>query len=778
MPSTSASAGTSDDASRQVRDALDSGRGVAIWGVPGSGRTTLVERSLQGRRHVVGHALATLVFRPFLTFETALGELSPSDEFSAVTRWVEERTEGLTLVAEDLHLAHPATIKVLGHLVGRRPVVLTVAEGQPRSHAVADALDGWGELAPARVVARRLDEQESGALLRRTAPTLGQEAVERIVAGCNGNPAWLIASARRGEHDPRAAAVLTDLTIAGRTALIAAALLARPAEPSLLGFGVDELIDRGLAWIRSDGTISVVEVVAGAALTRVGERDRAAVHSRLADLLAAPAERSRHLAAAGRTPEAVAAAVAAADSAPTAREAAAHRHFAATLHPEAGLVVAAAEQLLRVCDLQAAGVWLDRLRSGGPDGNLLAAQILRYRGDSHEAAEAVRTGLSLAEPGSRSWRRLAIEAVWSADKASLDRVGVLATDACGGTDEEACAFATAAAASLILNGDRDGSAPDLDLEALGAPEMFHTGLVISRALLRTGDASSAAGMADAVAMLAGAEASNWAGLARVEAAWCRYLLEADPNAVDSAADMLGEVLSDEARDRARALLHLSLVDRHPTVAPAPDQPLHGTSGAGEASAALWAAVAAEARLATGDLVDAATDAARAGLPRADPVTALLAGPAAVAAAHRWGTTEAELQAFPLLEAEAAALGSGDAADLEAVAEQWRRVALRGVARCLLAVGTADTRATVAELSASNGLARWAAMAGVRRTSGSSEGPLTDREHEVLELIGAGCTTPAIARRLGIAESTVETHVKHAKMKLGVTTRAAAVATLS
>lgn len=70
-----------------------------------------------------------------------------------------------------------------------------------------------------------------------------------------------------------------------------------------------------------------------------------------------------------------------------------------------------------------------------------------------------------------------------------------------------------------------------------------------------------------------------------------------------------------------------------------------------------------------------------------------------------------------------------------------------------------------------GAARRAAIALLRDRPGASEGPvLTPREREVLACIGEGLPNKLIARRLGIAEKTVKSHVTRIFSALGVTDR--------
>ncbi|MCT7353702.1 LuxR C-terminal-related transcriptional regulator [Streptomyces sp. 15-116A] len=48
--------------------------------------------------------------------------------------------------------------------------------------------------------------------------------------------------------------------------------------------------------------------------------------------------------------------------------------------------------------------------------------------------------------------------------------------------------------------------------------------------------------------------------------------------------------------------------------------------------------------------------------------------------------------------------------------------------------------------------------------------MTDREREVLALLGGGIPNRTLARRLGIAERTAKAHVAHIIEKLGLNTR--------
>ncbi|WP_394649759.1 LuxR C-terminal-related transcriptional regulator, partial [uncultured Deinococcus sp.] len=60
------------------------------------------------------------------------------------------------------------------------------------------------------------------------------------------------------------------------------------------------------------------------------------------------------------------------------------------------------------------------------------------------------------------------------------------------------------------------------------------------------------------------------------------------------------------------------------------------------------------------------------------------------------------------------------------------------------------------------------------TAGADVG-LTPRERDVLEQLAAGLSNKRVARELGVSESTVKFHVQALYAKLGVQSRAGAVA---
>jgi DNA-binding NarL/FixJ family response regulator len=136
-----------------------------------------------------------------------------------------------------------------------------------------------------------------------------------------------------------------------------------------------------------------------------------------------------------------------------------------------------------------------------------------------------------------------------------------------------------------------------------------------------------------------------------------------------------------------------------------------------------------------------------------------------------GGTAAE--ARPFLHIARAA----DAAAVALIAGYDRRAVrsdppARGTAILSASVSPATFRIAVSACRA--GLALWDPVTNLREEPRLLESPLSPRERDVLELAGAGLSTKAVARQLGISPNTVKFHLQAAFEKLGATSRAEAI----
>jgi DNA-binding NarL/FixJ family response regulator len=137
------------------------------------------------------------------------------------------------------------------------------------------------------------------------------------------------------------------------------------------------------------------------------------------------------------------------------------------------------------------------------------------------------------------------------------------------------------------------------------------------------------------------------------------------------------------------------------------------------------------------------------------------------------TGGAAAEARPFLNTARAA----DAAAVALVAGHDRRALradppARGTAILSASVSPATFRIAVSACRA--GLALWDPVTNLREEPRLLESPLSPRERDVLELAGAGLSTKAVARQLGISPNTVKFHLQAAFEKLGATSRAEAI----
>jgi DNA-binding NarL/FixJ family response regulator len=98
--------------------------------------------------------------------------------------------------------------------------------------------------------------------------------------------------------------------------------------------------------------------------------------------------------------------------------------------------------------------------------------------------------------------------------------------------------------------------------------------------------------------------------------------------------------------------------------------------------------------------------------------------------------------------------------------------VRGVYRGEAALDRLCTRALIHEFRA---MAAQVESRGARATTQSAGSSLSQREHEILELLAADRGTEAISAKLGVTPATVRTHVKSVLRKLHVHSRQEAIA---
>jgi len=126
---------------------------------------------------------------------------------------------------------------------------------------------------------------------------------------------------------------------------------------------------------------------------------------------------------------------------------------------------------------------------------------------------------------------------------------------------------------------------------------------------------------------------------------------------------------------------------------------------------------------------------------------------------------------------AVALRDGDAAELSSVSEEFERMgdlvaAVDAAAYAALTYRSQDLRGSALSCSArADALAEQCGGASTPALRRATEPlPLTDREAEIVMMIGEGLSNRAIAERLTVSVRTVESHIYRAMLKTGTTSR--------
>ena len=780
---------------------------VVLTGAPGAGRSTALRRIAEAFHGPVfaGGGLAMLQNTPAFALTRAVRVRLPAHDPALLAEAVRSRVRGGLLILDDVQWTDPLTIEALPTIAIHCRIAVTlrlphrIPADQERSlHTAARA---WIHVPP-------LPPAAASALASQVAPGAGAQAIAAVVHRAGGVPLAVMALAHhlirhpvaappqaRGDHDLAytVATALADLTRPARTALAALGLLGRPAEATLLGEGVAELIDAALIEVENGVAAPISPYTAEVAAGLLEASERQALHRRLAQLVPAR-EAARHLAAAGAGPEAYQVAVAAAAAAASSGERAELLLLACDLggvDPAPDIKLAAARAALAAGHPGAALRVLGA--DTGPATAVLRAEAHLQRGAVAAAAEAVAVVADSEPPevlAGRDRIRLLARLATGLDPARE----YLDTIRAAHGDPPAHPALRAAMAAVRAAGREPGWEYALATAAAtaggsGEPLAARwSAWLLVETLAADGRLTEAAQAAQAAASACAADlAYSWQTRFVAAGLWCEALRGGNiDDVIRRAGDLTDRTLPAVAREYAVAAASLS-----------------------EADSGLLAA--ARARLA------AMTNTTVAALDWVIREAAWLDGqPEAATAPHRRSTASPLVDGLRRITARWAAHDSDLAADLPAgqpddlaairttldawgepgrfteAATAWHGLARREEIRCLLAAGllATDPTSAIPPLLGAERLAEEAGLVvllgrarmalrrhAVRRdTRGRRTGDdLTDREREILYLVARGEPTRRISGQLGISKETVETHIRAGMRKLGARTRTEAAA---
>ncbi len=356
-----------DPERRRIAEAIAADRPLAVAGEAGIGKSSLL-RAVAMEAGVpiwAGGGFATLVEQPFLALGRAVG-IPLSGDTARVAAAVERRVGPDLLIIDDLQWVDPASMEVFGFLAGRIRLLTTIRTDDPRTD-VALALARRIGLDVIEIGG--LSPVDARTIVTRVRPDLSESTVTDVVARAGGNPLLLEEIAMHGEPSAILARTIEAgfdrLSPDARSVVELLVVADRPIERDLLALGSVDILATGLLVDREGGVEVRHTLLAEAIRSRMDDRTRASCHERLADLLTDPIERARHLAAAGHAERAITLAMAAlADTTDPMRRALLLAIVAEAGDPASGI----ARRLQAARALAALSDWESVIRLLGPIG--------------------------------------------------------------------------------------------------------------------------------------------------------------------------------------------------------------------------------------------------------------------------------------------------------------------------------------------------------------------------------------------------------------------------
>lgn len=303
----------------EIRAAVDDGRSVALVGPAGVGKTRLALVVAERSGHVVRRAAALdhLQAHPYFALACIVGRALPPGDAAAVSAEVRDALGGALLVLDDMQWADVDTIEALPALAASGPLVVTVRPGGDAARRTIKHFDAFGEvvdvdpldIADSVALARALlphagvDEVTELAESAGGLPLALEAMVRSSTSGIGDSRHALRAVIDACPHDARVTLArigLRDDDVHAETA------------------GVSDLVDRRLATISADDTVVAVAVpFTELALASLTETERSELHRHRAQQTDELGESAAHWAAAGDHERAYATAIEGAEHAHT-----------------------------------------------------------------------------------------------------------------------------------------------------------------------------------------------------------------------------------------------------------------------------------------------------------------------------------------------------------------------------------------------------------------------------------------------------------------------------